>query len=53
MEKKEATQVLGLVLYALALMFAAAAVAKMFGLIPMRPSVIELAAVSIALSLAK
>lgn len=53
MEKKEATQVLSLVLWGLALAFAAAAAAKLFGMVQFRPSVLDLAAVSIALSLAK
>ena len=53
MEKKEAAALIGPALRILALGFVAAAVLKMFGIIVIRPGVLELSAVAIALSLAK
>ncbi len=50
MEKKEAEALIGPALRILALGFVAAAVLKMFGIISIRPGVIELSAVAIALA---
>ena len=53
MEKKEAAALIGPALRILALGFVAAAILKMFGIIVIRPGVLELSAVAIALSQAK
>lgn len=50
MEKKEAAALIGPALRILALGFIAAAVLKLFGVVTMRPTVIEMAAVAIALA---
>lgn len=50
MDKKEATALVGPILRIIALGFIAAAVLKLFGVLSMRPTVIELSIVAIALA---